>query len=232
MIDPALVDRLSQIVTQKNPPHQEVERYFHAVRRYLRGMFHEEDIVDEMLQEFSIRFARGDFHRQSTRSGQFRFYLKTCLRNMVHDYWRTRRKNDARRAGMTPEEMANVRSREAEVSFDANWRDELLARAWKALDQDQNQTGHPHHDVLLVRAAQPEARSRDLVEPLAEKLGKPLTVANVRQLVHRARVRFAELLLEEVVTAMNKPNPDEIEAELIDLNLLEYCRHAWEQRQE
>jgi RNA polymerase sigma-70 factor (ECF subfamily) len=232
MIDPALIDRLSQIQTRQNAPNEEVQRYFSAVRRYLLGMFKDEDIANEMLQEFSIRFARGDFHKRTLEPGRFRHYLKTCLRHMVHDYWRSRRKEDAHRVGMTPEELADVRGKEAEASFDVSWRDELLKRAWAALQNDQAESSQPHFDVLLIRTQSPEARTQALLETLSQKLGKPLSVANARQLVHRARVRFAELLLQEVIASMTEPTAEELEQELIDLGILSYCQHAWEQQHE
>jgi hypothetical protein len=54
----------------------------------------------------------------------------------------------------------------------------------------------------------------------------PLTPAGLRQLLHRAREKFADLLFDEVVQALEAPTPEQIEEELLDLGLLYYCRPA------
>jgi RNA polymerase sigma-70 factor (ECF subfamily) len=48
----------------------------------------------------------------------------------------------------------------------------------------------------------------------------------VRQALHRARDRFADLLLEEIRHSLTEPTPDRLEEELLDLGLLDYCRPA------
>jgi RNA polymerase sigma-70 factor (ECF subfamily) len=65
---------------------------------------------------------------------------------------------------------------------------------------------------------------------LSTELGKPLTAAGVRQLLHRARERFADLLLEEVAQSLAEPSPERLEQELLELGLLEYCRPALQRR--
>jgi RNA polymerase sigma-70 factor (ECF subfamily) len=57
-------------------------------------------------------------------------------------------------------------------------------------------------------------------------LAKPVNAAWVRQTVHRARETFAGLLLEEVLQTLREPSVDLLERELIDVELLEYCRPA------
>ncbi len=46
----------------------------------------------------------------------------------------------------------------------------------------------------------------------------------VRQLLFRARDQFVDHLLAEVAGALPEPTPEALEAELIDLSLLEQCR--------
>jgi hypothetical protein len=45
-----------------------------------------------------------------------------------------------------------------------------------------------------------------------------------------ARERFADLMLNEIVQGLSNPTVENLEEELIDLNLLEYCRPALERR--
>ena len=99
---------------------------------------------------------------------------------------------------------------------------ELLARTWLALDKMDQDTGQSFHAVLHYRADHPKLRSPELAVGLTEKLGKPITAVGVRQLVHRARERFAELLRAEVQASLDSDDPDDLQAELQELGLLVY----------
>jgi hypothetical protein len=46
----------------------------------------------------------------------------------------------------------------------------------------------------------------------------------------RSRVKFAELLLDEVATSLERPTHEELAAELRELDLLKYCRSALDRR--
>ncbi len=72
--------------------------------------------------------------------------------------------------------------------------------------------------------------SAQVAGELGARLGRPLTAAGVRQTLHRARDRFADLLLDEVVHSLDRPAVTHLEDELIELGLLEYCRPALERR--
>ena len=80
--------------------------------------------------------------------------------------------------------------------------------------------------MLKYRVAHPDLRSPELADGLSKELGKPINAGAVRVLVHRARELFAELLLDEVTESLTSGSLDEAEQELIDLDLLEYCRPA------
>jgi RNA polymerase sigma-70 factor (ECF subfamily) len=67
-----------------------------------------------------------------------------------------------------------------------------------------------------------------MARQLGEQLGRPLTDAGVRQVLHRARDRFADLLLDEVARSLQTAEADRLEQELIDLDLLPYCKPALE----
>ena len=119
----------------------------------------------------------------------------------------------------------------ADQAFRESWRQELLSRAWKALEQAQAETGQPYHDVLRCRVDQPDLSSTQLAELLAARLGKPITSAGVRQLLHRARQRFAELLLDDIRQSLEGASPDRVAEELAELNLLKYCKDVLDRRQ-
>jgi RNA polymerase sigma-70 factor (ECF subfamily) len=65
-----------------------------------------------------------------------------------------------------------------------------------------------------------------MAEQLSATLGKPLTAAGVRQTLHRAREKFADLVLEEVLHSLATPTVEQLEEELTELGLLDYCRPA------
>ena len=82
--------------------------------------------------------------------------------------------------------------------------------------------------VLRYRVEHPELRSKELAEQLTTMLGKDVSEANARVLVHRAREKFTNLLIEGIMPSLNERTLDSLEEELIDLNLFTYCRDVLE----
>jgi hypothetical protein len=121
-------------------------------------------------------------------------------------------------------------SEQDDALFQASWRDDLLARCWKKLDEVERESGKPYYTVLRFRVEEPDLRSPELAEGLSEKLGKPMNAGAVRVLLHRAREEFGDLLLAEVSESLSDNSLEAAEEELIELNLLEYCRPALERR--
>jgi RNA polymerase sigma-70 factor (ECF subfamily) len=246
MDDEELDRHLSQISTQWTlvfqahrasgaalPAAQEelVQRYGRAVYRYLLGALRDRDAADEVSQEFAVRFLQGRLHRADPGRGRFRDYVKTALVNLVNEY----RKRGQRRAQPLPEDTLGPAAGEEEP-FDSDeeflkqWRAALLARAWEALAAVEQKTGSPLRTVLHFRAGHPDMPSQQLAEQLSAKLGKPLTAAGVRQIIHRAREKFADLLLDEVGRSLETSAPDRLAEELADLNLLPHCQTALQRR--
>jgi RNA polymerase sigma-70 factor (ECF subfamily) len=208
-----------------------LDRYGGAVRRYALAALRNEDAADDVAQEFAVKFLRGDFAGANPERGRFRAFVKTVVYRLIVDYQR-RQKTRAREAALptnVPEEAddAGPAPNAAEdEAFRVSWRDELLARCWQRLAEDEERSGKPHHTVLQYRVDHPEARSPELAAGLGERLGKPVSAGAVRVLLHRARDAFAEVLLEEVTQSLADGSLDSAEEELIELDLLEYCRPA------
>ncbi|HUQ71043.1 MAG TPA: sigma-70 family RNA polymerase sigma factor [Planctomycetaceae bacterium] len=204
--------------------------YGGAVRRYLMAALRNEDGADEVYQEFSLRFVRGDFRNVNPERGKFRSFLKTCLYHLIVDHQRRRKSRE--QAGGDVEQLAVAAAHDDDAATDAaflkSWRDDLLARAWQQLADDEQATGKPYHSVLKTRAERPELSSTELAEAVTSQLGREITSANVRVLVHRARELFADCLLSAVVDSLPESRRDLIEEELIELQLLDYCRAALE----
>jgi RNA polymerase sigma-70 factor (ECF subfamily) len=202
-----------------------LQRYCGAVYRYLLGAVRDEDAALELCQEFALRCLRGDFKRADPRHGRFRDYLRTALIHLVSDYRKARRSwpqllpSDVLDAGPPAPDPP-------EDDFLASWREELLDRTWRALAEARPR----EHAVLLLHVQQPELPSPRLAEQLGGQLRKPLSAVNVRVVLHRAREKFAELLLDEVAASLGAPTEANLLRELRDLQLLKVCGSAFERR--
>jgi RNA polymerase sigma-70 factor (ECF subfamily) len=232
-MDPdGLSERLSQITTQWTllqqahagpaggaPEAQRrlMQRYCGAVYRYLLGALRDQDAALELFQEFALRFVRGDFRRAAAGHGRFRDYVKAALRNLVTDYHRQRQSGPQ----PLPADVAAPAAAD-EDEFMASWREELVSQTWAALAEAQPVL----HAALRAHAQHPDAPAARLAEELAAGLGKPVTAGNVRVMLHRARARFAELLVAEVAHSLGEPSEAELREELRALGLLKLCGPA------
>jgi RNA polymerase sigma factor (sigma-70 family) len=204
-----------------------MQRYCGAVYRYLLAAVRDPNVADDLTQEFALRFLQGRFAGAERGRGRFRSYVKTALFHLVSDHHR--------RIGQGPQLVpleddqpvaAPDERAAAEQAFRDSWRRELLSRAWKALEQLQGETGQPYHVVLRFKVDNPDLSSAQIAEQLGPKLGKALNAASVRQTLHRARARFADLLLEDVRQSLPGEGEDAVLEELAELNLLKYCQDA------
>jgi RNA polymerase sigma-70 factor (ECF subfamily) len=210
-------------------------RYYGAVYHYLLGIVRDPAAAEELTQDFAVRFLRGDFRGANAERGRFRDFVRTAVRHLAHDYWRKREKEKGI-AGLPDDGIERVDERQRDVDkfdqeFLEKWREELLARSWDALAEFQEQSGQPYFQVLLAKVNNGE-KSAQIADRLSAERGKPFTELGVRQLVHRARKKFAELLVDEVARSLQTSEPEELEQELIELNLLDYCRSTLQNRKQ
>jgi RNA polymerase sigma-70 factor (ECF subfamily) len=197
-----------------------LERYAGAAYRYLLAAAGG-DAADDLFQEFALRFLRGDFRRADPQRGRFRDYLKTALIHLVHDH----RRAEQRRPLELRDDVQPARAlsgADEERTFLDGWRADLLDRTWKALAA-ANPT---YHAVLHLRVDNPEATAASLAESLGEQLGKAIDAAWVRKTIQRAQRKYARLLVDEVKASLAAPTPEAVRQELLDLDLLKYCRSA------
>jgi RNA polymerase sigma-70 factor (ECF subfamily) len=205
--------------------------YGGAVWRYLLAALRNEDAAEELFQEFAVLFLRGGLRGADPGRGRFRDYLKGTLFHLIADHH-----NKARHHSLPLDtdrvEPAVEPDSEQDEAFLTSWRDELLARAWVALQEVDNTTGQIFYVVLRYRADHPRASSTEMADGLSLAVGKKLTAPGVRQTLHRARDRFADLLLDEIAHALAEPTVETLEEELIEIGLLEQCRPALDRRRE
>jgi RNA polymerase sigma factor (sigma-70 family) len=207
---------------------QLVLRYYGAVYRYLLSMLRDPAAAEELSQDFAVRLLRGDFKHFDSQRSRFRDFLKTSVRHLVMDYWRKQKKNEkSQPLESAPSEAAESTSEaDFDRAFEQKWREELVARTWEALEKNQKESGQPYYTVLRSKTDQPELRSPQLAAQVSAQLGRAVTAESLRQLLHRARRRFAELLVDEVGRSLGTAEPDQVSEELIDLGLMSYCRAA------
>jgi RNA polymerase sigma-70 factor (ECF subfamily) len=193
-----------------------MHRYCGAVYRYLAGAVRNEDVALELFQEFAVRFLRGDFRLADPAKGRFRDYVRTALMHLVTDHYR---RNQSWPQPL-PDDLADQRDRSPESAaggdaFVASWRDELIDRTWQALAQSQPS----YHALLMIHVQQPEILARELANRLSEEFRRPISAANARVMLHRARQRFAELLVQEVEVSLERPTRKALALELKNLRL-------------
>lgn len=207
---------------------QLLRRYEPAVLRFLRKAVRDEDTARELVQEFAVRLLSGGLDGADPGRGRFRDFVKGVLRHLVVDAYRKGNRlkqhaSDAPEVADSADDLAAL-----DRQYVESWREELLARTWLALAEEDRRTGKVLHTVLRFRADHPELRSAALAEGLTTRLGRAVTDVWVRQMIHRARERFGDLLLEEIAQSLAAAQPDAVEEELVELELLQYCVAALE----
>lgn len=211
--------------------HALLLRYYRAAFRYLLGVVRDPEAAEELAQDFAVRFLRGDFRRADQSRGRFRDLLKTALRNLARDYWRRQRRAAVALSGDVADAVPAAADDDSnDAAFDASWREELLARTWEALAHLEQETSKPYFAALRLKVQHPEMRSPELAALLGQALGKDVSADGLRQTLHRARRAFGALLVREVELSLEAPDVNQLEAELIELRLLEFCRAALRSR--
>src|SRR5262249_2081632 len=171
----------------------------------------------------------GDLRGADPKRGRFRNFVKGTLFHLIADHRKHKRRWPKPLPADGAELVANTQELASDAQFLESWCDELLARAWAALADVEAKTGQALYTVLRFRADHPEMRSPQVADQLAIQLGRSFSSAAVRQILHRARGKFAEMLLKEVRQSLENPTIEQLEQELVELNLLDYCRPALKQ---
>lgn len=229
-------DRLSQIATRWTllaQAHRDIgdsrhaafaellPKYCRAIERYLCRLVGN-DAAEDLTQEFAVRFLRGEFRHADPNRGRFRDYVKSSIIYLALAH---RRKRAAQvHIGPMPAEITVTTEDADDHAFHDLWRQELLDRAWTEMKRISQDNDDLRYAVLAARAKNPDSTSDQLAERLTEELGRPISAANVRQVVHRARTQFAELLRVEVAATLPGSNEQQVDEELAELGLLKYFR--------
>lgn len=196
-----------------------VQRYIDPVYRYLLGAVGDADVAEELCHDFVVRFLEGRFSGAHPEKGRFRDYLKRTLMNLVNDHYR---QQDCRPLSLRADVAGVDPPEKNEAVFDARVRQDVLQRTWQALAE----ANHGYYTVLRLRADHPSDSSSELARELTANSDETVTAAAVRKTLERARVKFGQLLVEEVASLADTTSPNELRRELEELDLLKYCRFA------
>jgi RNA polymerase sigma-70 factor (ECF subfamily) len=213
-------------------------RYHEAVMRYLRTALHDEHAAWQVYSNFAVRILQVDpfLQRADPSRGRFRDYLKTILRHMVSDFYRERQREHKQLEELARRSQASVgpdsTDSAEDLQFLSCWREELMNWARQRLEDVERKTGQPYATLLRLLEGQPELRSSQAADLLTAQFHRPFTSDGVRQLKHRGRELFGEMLVRETARSLqvdlhDPEGTDRVEQELIDLGLLlSYCKAA------
>ena len=204
---------------------QLLEIYGGAIKRYLYASLRDTDVADDLFQDFAIKFVKGDFRNADPDRGRFRFYVKRSIHNLIQQHLRKSAKHNAKELVLDPIAAESETQEQAEDKlFLSSWREDVLDKTWQALAMHEQRTGVTYYSVLKMRVDNPMLSSDEFASRLAEDLGKPMNSGTARVNLHRAREKFAKLMLETIAASIEEPTRDAIESELIELGLIDYCR--------
>lgn len=207
-------------------------RYGGAIRSYLLGALKDSTAADDAFQEFAVKFLRGSFANANQEKGRFRNFLKVVLSRIVADHYRVQIRKPTQQFDSTIQVADEQELQAREDEFSAVWRDEMLSRAWSDLANEETRTGKPWMRVLKLRVENPQWRSIQLAEALGKEIGEEVSAARLRVMLHRARERFSNFLVNAVIETLPDSNLDTVEDELADLKLLQYCQAVLIQRRQ
>jgi RNA polymerase sigma-70 factor (ECF subfamily) len=202
-----------------------VLRYNGAIRRFLGMLIRDPHDADEVAQELVQRLLRGDFSRADPQRGRFRDLLAVAARNLARTFWARKQRQAVLPLEIDVAADAAAPGEAHDEPLIANWRAEVLKLTWAALEvYEKAHRGSLSWTLLRLRTEHPDDDSEQLARRLSEVVGRPVRADAVRQQLHRARHRFAELLLQEIARGLDDPTPERIGEELLELGLLEYVR--------
>jgi RNA polymerase sigma-70 factor (ECF subfamily) len=204
--------------------NQILMRYASCIRKYILGATKNQDVAEDLSQEFALRFVRGDYKNADPSKGRFRDYLKTSVRNLVTDHFRAKSADELTMtaAERIEDDDCGRQLDGLEAEFQQNWRKQLLSHVWDSLKHFELERKNSYFTVLRHRSENPKSSSTEMATALSEIVGNSVTPEWVRQKIHRARQKFADLLIAEVRHSMNSSDEDDIQQELSELGLQKY----------
>jgi RNA polymerase sigma-70 factor (ECF subfamily) len=190
-----------------------ISKYHDAVSRYLRLKLRDENLADEVNQEFWTKVLTGKLAGADPSKGRFRDYLRTVLHRLIIDHFRGRKVQP-----LPPGDLLDP-SR-PDDDFDHVFREAVIKRVTLRLQTFEATTPKNRYaTVLQLRTENPDAPIEDLAIRLGERTGAIVSPESFRKTLQRARSKFLELLILELRETIHPAEPEDIEAEIFDLGL-------------
>ena len=190
-----------------------IGRYHDAVGRYLRLKLRDENLADEVSQEFWTKLLTHKLAGADPSKGRFRDYLRTVLHRLIIDHFRGRKLQQ-----LPPGDLLDPSC--PDVDFDQVWRESVIKRVWSRLETYEVTTAKNRYaTVLHLRVGSPDAPIEELAQKLGTQLNAKVTPEAFRKTLQRSRSKFLELLIQELKETIHPAEPDDIEAEIFDLGL-------------
>jgi RNA polymerase sigma factor (sigma-70 family) len=202
-----------------------VLRYAAAIRRYVGAMVRDDEQAAELSQDVVVRLMRGDFAGADPEKGRFRDLLKVAIRNMVRNHWQRSARDRRHEANL--ELVTDDALEEQEREWTAAWQRSVIQHAWARIDEADRRPAaggkaNSPMDVLKLRIEHPDASTAELANLLSARWKTEVKPDNCRQLLSRARKRFAAVLIDEVRSGLDDESDDRLQEELAALKLLEW----------
>ena len=197
--------------------------YYYPLYAHVRRRGHSPEDAQDLTQAFFAHLLGRDFLRSVARDkGRFRSFLLACLNHFLSD--ERDRAQAAKRSGGQPPisldaDLAERRYREEptdgltpEIAYERRWAATLLERAQSRLAAEYAAHGKTEQLHQLEEFPLGERGERSFRD-CAVRLG--LSESALKSAVHRMRLRYRELVREEVAHTVN--DPTEVEAEISHL---------------
>jgi RNA polymerase sigma-70 factor (ECF subfamily) len=199
------------------------EAYWYPLYAFIRRQGYAIEDARDLTQEFFARLLEKDYLGSVDREkGQFRSFLLACCKHFLAnecDKARAQKRGGGRRLFSFDADTAELRytaepshNLTAEKLFERRWTLVLLQNVLAQLRTEQEKAGKgPQFDQLKVFLAGERAAQR--YAEVAQSLDT--TVGALKVAVHRLRVRYRELLREEIARTVK--DPADIETEIHNL---------------
>jgi len=190
-----------------------ISRYHDAVERFLRLKLRDRHLADEVLQEFWAKLLEHKLAGADESKGRFRDYLRTVLHRLIIDHFRRRKLQP-----LPPSELLDPSVRDAE--FDRIWLGVILDRVFARLDTYEASTPKNRYaSVLRLKHDNPDASIEELAARLSQMTGTRVRPEAFRKTLQRSRMKFFDLLKQELRETIHPASPEDIEDEINDLGL-------------
>src|SRR5262249_41865161 len=143
-------------------------------KRYLGGIVRDAEIADDLFQEFACRLVKGELHGADPQRGRFRQFVKGVLFHLVADHHRREKRRPTPLGDALPDLAVDPGTlADMDRDFVKSWREEVLARCWRRLEESERHNGNSYYTVLRFRADNPQMGSATLAKHLGTLLKKP-----------------------------------------------------------